>query len=593
MNSLELLTTYSARQTVSKIKFKRKLFAINSLVNGHYLLGFIVLLLLTLTSLLETFSFAMLLPILENTLGERSDSNLSSIFKNILSVFPKGDHLGISLLFFVLAIFAKCLTSLISSSISTHFSYKIFNEWREQILSNYLGASTTWIRSQKLGYLIENLHHQPAKASKFFRYLIDLCSHLSLNLFLLFALFFIYPKVTLLFMLGSLIFFIISSTVALPFLKKLTLQSNSLSQESLQVASETLRAHRISWLYSLKIPLVKKYDVLNDDFRKNNIRLVVCQAIPANLIEPIIAVVIAFFIYNYLGNSEDSKNILPVLATFVIIGQKFLTSLVTTIQSWLRMNEAYPSLEIVSGLISEHHDFKKNESEAGMIQFKNLTREIRFQNVRFGYDSDKEILTGLNLSIPAHRTIGIVGPSGIGKSTLTDLLTRLISPSSGEILLDGININEINAESIRRKISYVEQFPFFFHDTIRFNLTFNDPTLTDQDIREALTLTGAEFVYGFKHGLEEVVGDTGSQLSGGQRQRLAFARALLKKPDILILDEATSSLDPESERLINSTLKTLKKSGLTIIIIAHRDTALAEADLVYDLALQSFRGEKN
>ncbi len=217
-------------------------------------------------------------------------------------------------------------------------------------------------------------------------------------------------------------------------------------------------------------------------------------------------------------------------------------------------------------------------------QIDKFRSEVKFQNVSYKYPhQEKYALKNINFTLKKGETIAFVGFSGAGKSTLKDFLPRLIDPSSGEVLLDGINLKEIELGSLRKKIGIVSQDVFLFNGSIRENISYGSFGATDEEILKACEEASAlEFVLGCKEGLNTFIGEQGVMLSGGQRQRISIARALLSNPDILILDEATSALDTESERIFQNTLETIYKKKTTIII-AHRLSTISIANRIYYL----------
>ena len=203
--------------------------------------------------------------------------------------------------------------------------------------------------------------------------------------------------------------------------------------------------------------------------------------------------------------------------------------------------------------------------------------KIELRNVHFAY-GDKEILKGIDLTIPKGHTVALVGSSGAGKSTLADLVPRFHDVTSGEILIDGINVKDLKLDDLRRLMGVVTQDPILFNDTIASNIMLGTGGATPEHVLEAATVAHAEkFIANKPDGYETVVGDRGSRLSGGERQRITIARAVLKNPPVLILDEATSSLDTESERLVQVAINKLMENR-TCIVIAHRLSTVKHAD---------------
>lgn len=206
-----------------------------------------------------------------------------------------------------------------------------------------------------------------------------------------------------------------------------------------------------------------------------------------------------------------------------------------------------------------------------------FSKNIEFKNVCFAYD-DITILKNINLNIPKGKTIALVGSSGAGKSTLADLVPRFHDVTDGELLIDGINIKDLSLQSLRNQISIVTQEPILFNDTIANNISLGKPDATREEIEHAAKVANAyQFIIQKEDGFDTNIGDRGSKLSGGERQRLTIARAVLKNPPILILDEATSSLDTESERLVQDAINKMMQNR-TSIVIAHRLSTIRHAD---------------
>jgi ATP-binding cassette, subfamily C, bacterial len=225
------------------------------------------------------------------------------------------------------------------------------------------------------------------------------------------------------------------------------------------------------------------------------------------------------------------------------------------------------------------------EPEPARSEGIELREAVRLEGVSFAYQDSGEplVISDLDLTIQAGKTTAIVGPSGAGKSTIADLIMGLIQPYEGRVLVDERPLRPEQRRAWRSQIGYVPQDTFLFHDTVRENLLWARPGASDGEIREALRLAAAEdFVSRLPEGMETILGDRGVRLSGGERQRLALARALLRKPSLLILDEATSNLDSENERRIQSAIEELHGS-MTILIITHRLFTTRSADEIYVL----------
>ncbi len=213
------------------------------------------------------------------------------------------------------------------------------------------------------------------------------------------------------------------------------------------------------------------------------------------------------------------------------------------------------------------------------MSIEGFNESIELKNVCFSYP-DKTILDNINLTIKKGQTIALVGSSGAGKSTLADLIPRFHDASAGEVLIDGINIKRFKLKDLRNLMGIVTQEPILFNDTVSANISLGNENASADDIVKAATSANAhEFISKKDNGYNTLVGDRGSKLSGGERQRVTIARAVLKNPPIMILDEATSSLDTESEKWVQDAINHLMKDR-TSIIIAHRLSTVRHADAI-------------
>ncbi len=284
--------------------------------------------------------------------------------------------------------------------------------------------------------------------------------------------------------------------------------------------------------------------------------------------------------------------IVTAFHVFVVSGKLQTASLLTFMFILFRM---MPLVEQVNGLRVEIGSYggslaklrevltteDKIYLKDGELEFTHLENSIDFLAVDFSYNSaDKPVLHDINLSIKRGQTTALVGSSGAGKTTLADLVPRLYDPTSGTILIDGVDLRDLKISSLRSRMAIVSQNTFIFNASVRYNIAYGVDHVDEDTLIEAARQANAlDFILDMPKGFDTVLGDRGVRLSGGQCQRIAIARALLRKPDILILDEATSALDSVTERLIQESLDRLSK-GCTVIAIAHRLSTIANADKV-------------
>ena len=228
--------------------------------------------------------------------------------------------------------------------------------------------------------------------------------------------------------------------------------------------------------------------------------------------------------------------------------------------------------------IIDSDEFKKEEF--GTTHLDNVKGNFEFKNVKFGYNEDNIILKDINFKVKSRETVGFVGKSGAGKSTIFSLLCKMYDVNDGSITIDGVNINDLDKESIRGNITIINQNPYIFNLSIRDNLKLVKKDLADEEMIEACKLACLdEFINGLEDGYDTIIGEGGVNLSGGQRQRLAIARALVQKTEIILFDEATSALDNETQESIQDAIKNLK-DDYTILIIAHRLSTIINCDRI-------------
>lgn len=265
------------------------------------------------------------------------------------------------------------------------------------------------------------------------------------------------------------------------------------------------------------------------------------------------------------------------LVQYVLFVGMMAAPLVQMANIGTQITEAFAGLDRIREILDLTSE---DEGDAGREPVKEIRGEVQFEDVTFGYDEGVPVLSGIDLHAPPGTTTALVGPSGAGKSTLIGLVMAFHHPDRGRVLVDGRDLRSVRLGEYRQHLGVVLQDNFLFDGTIRDNIGFAAPGATAEDVEEAARIANChEFIERFEAGYDTIVGERGVKLSGGQRQRVAIARAILADPRILILDEATSSLDSESESMIQEGLRRLRR-GRTTFVIAHRLSTIRSADRI-------------
>ena len=291
----------------------------------------------------------------------------------------------------------------------------------------------------------------------------------------------------------------------------------------------------------------------------------------------------------YFGGRLALQGELPIsdLVAFFLYLDMFYTPVRSLSTAWENIQNSLAGADRVSDLLAESQE---PQNVPGAIPLPGRANgDIEFSHVDFSYLEGVSVLEDISLRIPAHSVTALVGPTGVGKSTLVSLIPRFYDVTAGSISLDGRNINQYTMSSLRQQISIVLQDVFLFYGTVRENLLFGRPEADEEHMIAAAKAANAhDFILDLPHGYDTLIGERGVKLSGGQKQRLSIARAILKDAPILILDEATSSVDTETELLIQEALERLMQ-GRTTIIIAHRLSTVQNADQIVVLEENSIR----
>ena len=320
---------------------------------------------------------------------------------------------------------------------------------------------------------------------------------------------------------------------------------------------------------------IENYTVRSNEYRQVSIRIMDNRIIASFFYEPLIFLMMIFCL---VVSVKFLKIPFFTLTVFLAIFLQVLPKVKLIGNYWLIVNEFAPHLSRVREYAEgQYHESMKERGAS----FTELRNEVRFHDVSFAYPGDlRDALGGINVSIEKDSTTALVGSSGSGKTTFVDLFLRLHDPAQGAIYVDNTDLRELSANAWRSRIGVVEQDPYLFNDTVYNNIRYGNLNADEEQVRNAAEIAYAhEYITKLPEGYQTIIGNRGFRLSGGQKQRLALTRALVRSPRILVLDEATSSLDSGFERLIQEAVRNLG-GRMTILIVAHRLSTIRDADKI-------------
>ena len=566
--------------TKSSIKKAKGIFAYLKPYAGIYFIGWIFLVLSTSAGLVFPYLMGKLLG------AGASTSNMS----DAIGLIDMSNINSVAIALFVLFGF-QSLFSFVRVVLFNNVTENALRDLRNDAFSKLVYMPMDFFNRNKVGELTSRLSSDIAQIqetlrttiAEFFRQIIIVVGGI---LFL----FFISWKLALI-MLGTVPVMAIVAVIFGRYIRKLSKEAQDYIAESNSIVEEALTGIANVKSFTNEFFIFSNYKKSTQQTRDLNVRSGIWRGLFVSFIIFCLFGAIVFIVWRGLLMTQGAN---PELNT-----EGFYQFVLFTIMMGASVGslpDLYASVQKAIGATENLMDIIQQDTEVQLNQGTRkdrLTGSISFDNVRFSYPqrSDVEVLKGISFDIKQNQTLALVGQSGSGKSTISNLLLQFYALSEGGITFDGIPAKDFELNALREQMAIVPQEVILFSGNIRENILFGNPTATEEQIIEAAKQANAwEFIDAFPNKLDTEVGDRGIQLSGGQKQRIAIARAILKNPTILILDEATSALDSESERLVQDALDKLMK-GRTSVVIAHRLSTIRNADQI--LVLQAGKVEES
>ncbi|SEK56740.1 ABC transporter ATP-binding protein [Nitrosovibrio tenuis] len=535
-----------------------------------------VLVALLAAGIAEGLSLTALLPLLSIAVGDPTNSDIGRQIVQLLQRVGIEPTIGVMLLIIVAGMITKSLILLVANRQVGYTVAHVATSLRLELIDALLGSRWQYYLRQPMGSLANSVATEAYRAANGFEHAATvLALAMQVIVYGTVAMFISWQATLTSFLIGMVILHLLHRLIRAT--GRAGAKQTQLLRHLLTYLSDVLGS--VKSLKAMARDNVAEA-ILRDQTRqleKATRREVMAREALTALQEPILAAIMAMGLYLALVMWELSLPSVMVIAFLLTRLLGLLNKTQRKYQNLTAQESAYWALRTAI------EEARAAAERTGGTLPPMLQKGISLRHIHFDYGA-KPIFRDLNLEIPVNSFTTIAGPSGVGKSTLLDLLCALAEPKSGEILIDGVSLREINPREWRHMIGYVAQENVLLHDTILSNIIVGAPDLVEADAERALRQAGAwDFVSALPEGLHTVVGERGGLLSGGQRQRIAIARALAHQPRFLLLDEPTSALDPDSERLVCETLRDLARS-LTVVAISHQPALINVADHIFTLS---------
>ena len=524
-----------------------------------------------LSGTLEGLGITTVIPLFSVIVGGEATDAISRAIAGLFSYLHLPFTAKFLLGFMVCLFFAKAIFLFFSQQLTAHVTSDFEKKMRGSLLRRTFSANWPFLSAQKVGHLDQMLTTEVANSSAILLYLsngIFVLVNLIVYSLLVFN---ISPAIAALTVFFGAVVFI----VFMPLMQKTRMTSEKMVRKNKELAHYTnehiIGAKTLKAMH-LEEQALARGTSLAEKMRGLYLRLSFLKNITGALVQLAgVFFVVGLFIFLY----KTSVFQFASFAVAVYALNKVFSNVQFAQSSAHAISMQVPYLESLLRHVDEAT--LQSETETGHEDFS-FTRELSFNNVQFAYPGKDLALSSVSFSVKKGEMVGLIGPSGAGKTTLVDLLLRLITPQTGSMLLDGKDSRGINLSKWREHIGYVSQEVFLLNDTIESNIRFYNPTMTMEDVTEAARLANIyDFIDSLPEKFKTVVGERGVLLSGGQKQRIVLSRVLARKREILVLDEATSALDNESEVLIQKAIEGLR-GKMTVLVIAHRLSTVQASD---------------
>ena len=540
----------------------------------HFIFLIIAVLFQAVTNALVVMAVAPITDFLLERTGDNA-TYITNYFESTISSFGYQFNFLFVCLYFGFVTLINGLLGVVVLYFLLRIKYDVLTHMLSDTMSQFFKSSFSFFSQGDMGTLLNSFQQELTKVGEAFGHIARIFANAIQGLIFLLVPLSLSPKFTLLFLVSAAL---VSAPLWLlgRFTYSLGKKNTDTANDYTGVLHELLTGAKLILSHGLQKNSINTYRQSFKRHVKVSIPFQTLRMGLALLFVPLGTIAALFVLYIAYNQGMPFGEVAMVLFAFT----RLLPIIGSLIEGKATVQGFVPAYEQIQNLKEQASNLEEIQGDK---IFDVLNKSIVLKNIKFGYPEKELAIDGINLEIIKGKLTAIVGKSGSGKTSTIDLILGLFQPSEGEIFLDGIHLNEFDLNSFRAKIGYVSQDPQLFNATLKENLLWSAPEATDKEIWAACSLANSDsFIKEFPKKLDTVMGDRGVRLSGGQRQRIALARALIRKPQILFLDEATSSLDSESENLIQESINKLSQE-ITVVVIAHRLSTISNSDYVYVL----------
>jgi len=549
------------------------------LVNRRLPLTIVLIVIMLLSLLFESFGFAMILPLLESVIGVKTDTLLGGQLNQLFEIVGiEASLINISIAFF-LVILIKNVMIVARDGLRTYYAYTYRKEAMLAINRSLMTMDYEDFQQERQGHILNDTITATQHATLFLIQFIEFVTSIFAIIIFTVVMYMAEPVVTIGMMVFGVLFFLFSKLSLGRYGKKVGMKEVHLNQSITDFFSESvilMRDFRLNLLERFQLQRMK--DKL-EQFVRMEVKWNALTAAIYPFVELMIVLVFCIYVL-YLSSFDSTEGIkekLPALGVLVLLGQRMFVRVSQITRTHVSIVRYFESFAVVSSYFDVHFE------KSGESRELDFTRDIVFDSVTVGRGKNEHVINNTSFTFQGGKVTGLVGESGSGKSTLLDLIVRLRKLESGKVVIGESDLNNIDLDLLRERVGVVSQRVSLRNASVIDNIRMGNLLASDEEIFTLSERLGVhDFILSLPDGYNTVVGDGGGLLSGGQAQRIIIARALLRDPDILILDEFTSALDVETEENIVAKVIELM-DGKTIIIAGHRVSALKYCDQVFSV----------